>query len=130
MDYPEKIGFMRIDIEGKYSFYVDGTLYSHQRGKWHKPILDSRGYMTYNLSLRNGRRHRRIHRMIAEYFIPNPFGYETVNHIDGNKLNNHAENLEWCTLQQNLAHAYKNGLMNPGRTLGAKDKKTVVMNES
>ena len=47
---------------------------------------------------------------MAEYFIDNPNNYPIVNHIDGNKANNHIENLEWCTHSQNNIHAYKNGL--------------------
>ena len=52
----------------------------------------------------------RVHRLVAETFIPNPNGYETVNHIDGNKLNCHVSNLEWCNRSEQMYHAYKLGL--------------------
>jgi hypothetical protein len=52
----------------------------------------------------------RIHRLVAEAFIPNPEGKETVNHIDGNKRNNHVSNLEWADRSEQLYHAYKLGL--------------------
>lgn len=52
-----------------------------------------------------------IHRLIAEAFIPNPNNHPIVNHIDGNALNNMADNLEWCTIEHNVRHAFENGLI-------------------
>lgn len=46
----------------------------------------------------------RMHRLIAETFCPNPSGFPIVNHIDEDKLNNCASNLEWCTYQHNVLH--------------------------
>lgn len=51
----------------------------------------------------NGRLYR-MHRLIAETFCPNPNNFPIVNHIDENKLNNCASNLEWCTHQHNVLH--------------------------
>ena len=73
---------------------------------------DKRGYVHYyirDLSTRK-RKDFKGHRLVAEYFIGNPNNHPIVNHIDGNKANNHIENLEWCTYSQNNIHAYKNGL--------------------
>jgi hypothetical protein len=52
-----------------------------------------------------------IHRLVALTFIPNPHNKSFVNHKDGNKLNNCAENLEWVSPCENLKHAYDTGLM-------------------
>ena len=52
-----------------------------------------------------------IHRLVAEAFIPNPEGFTQVNHIDGNKDNNCACNLEWCNGSHNMQHAYDSHLI-------------------
>lgn len=55
-----------------------------------------------------------IHRLVANKYIPNPNNCEQINHKDGNKLNNCADNLEWVTNQENRNHAVDNGLHTTG----------------
>ena len=64
-----------------------------------------------------------IHRLVAIHFIDNPNNYNIVNHIDGNKANNHVSNLEWTTQKDNVNHAYKLGLMD--KSIKAKIDKTI-----
>ncbi len=96
-----------IDVAGRpgYSVTQDGRIIG-PRGqlKAHKTPA---GYL--HVTLGYGRTSR-VHRLVAAAFVPNPSNAPEVNHIDGNKLNNHASNLEWCTRKQNMAHAFATGL--------------------
>lgn len=51
-----------------------------------------------------------VHRLIATAFIPNPLNKKQVNHIDGNRLNNRLENLEWATCSENMLHSFAIGI--------------------
>ncbi|QMW05320.1 NUMOD4 domain-containing protein [Spirosoma foliorum] len=73
-------------------------------------IHKSSGYRFVGL---NGRKTKTpVHRAIAKTFIPNPDNKPFINHIDGNKINNRVENLEWCTAKENVRHAIAMGLTN------------------
>lgn len=69
------------------------------------------GYANVCLCKNNHKVLRRVNRLVAIAFIPNPNNLPEVNHKDGNKLNNNVSNLEWCTNSYNKIHAYKIGLM-------------------
>lgn len=58
-----------------------------------------------------------IHRAVAMVFIPNPLNKETVNHKDGNKINNNVDNLEWATKSENAQHSWDNKLSHSGVNL-------------
>jgi hypothetical protein len=74
-----------------------------------KPSKTSSGYYELSLGGRSGEKWL-LHRLIATVWKDNPENLETVNHIDGNKGNNSVENLEWCSLSDNIKYGYDNGL--------------------
>lgn len=112
------------DLEGEvwkspnnYSEYYISN-YGRIKSKTRKKSLKTRvheGYYDCRIIDDSGKkRSPRIHRLVAETFMPNnPSEQNQVNHIDGNKLNNHLDNLEWVTSRQNQMHAIKNGLKKP-----------------
>lgn len=75
-----------------------------------KPI-NVHGYLYCDLYKDNKECRKAIHRLVASAFIDNPENKPQVNHINGNKLDNRAENLEWCTQSENNLHAFSLGLM-------------------
>ena len=86
------------------------------------PILNPNGYLKVGLATGDGKSKQvSIHRLVAEHFLPNPYGYKQVNHKNGDKTDNSVENLEWCSCLQNTHHAFKTNLR-PGY-MSADDKK-------
>lgn len=75
-----------------------------------KPQSQKTGYVFVYLSKDNEHRAQRIHRLVADAFIPNPMNKPEVNHIDGNKKNNCVTNLELATRSENSKHAFRIGL--------------------
>lgn len=71
---------------------------------------DFGGYLCVELKNGDTEKNFKIHRLVAQAFVPNPDNKPFVNHIDGNKQNNCAENLEWVTHAENCQHAYDTGL--------------------
>lgn len=63
-----------------------------------------------------------VHRLVAKAFIPNPNNLKTVNHKDGDKQNNFAENLEWNSHKDNIIHAWQTGLKEDQREHTSKTK--------
>lgn len=100
----------------KYDYYANdnGSIYSAISHKTLSYQLDKDGYAKVQLSSTDGKRHRySVHRLILENFHPvKNMQNLQVNHIDGNKLNNRLENLQWCSCSENQVHAYKIGLKN------------------
>lgn len=87
-----------------------GTSTNWKKNTHVKPYVNNKGYMCVHM-YKDSKCHRfLLHRLLATYFIPNPNNLKFINHIDGNTLNNSLDNLEWCTHQQNMQHAWDTGL--------------------
>lgn len=74
---------------------------------------DGNGYMVVNLRKFGVSEVSFVHILVATAFIPNPYNYPMVNHIDGDKTNNNVSNLEWTTYSYNNFHALHNHLRKP-----------------
>jgi hypothetical protein len=91
--------------------YVDAmNRVQNRKPKELKTRVGRNGYLCVDLSANGINVQKNIHRLIAEAFISNPQNKATVNHKDGNKLNNNISNLEWNTYSENNKHAVDNGL--------------------
>lgn len=97
MEWRKVNGFSR------YSVSLDGQVKNDETGLILSTSEVTGGYLSVMLS--PGRKHKRVHRLVAEAFIPNPHNKPQVNHKDGNKKNNIADNLEWATGEENARHA-------------------------
>lgn len=87
--------------------------------------LAGRGYK--QVTLWDGKRHHKkyIHRLLAEAFIPNPNKYRTVNHINGDKLDNTLSNLEWCSDEKQQRETFRLGLKKVGTYISDDDIYTI-----
>jgi len=115
--------------EGVYRIYPTGDILNVRKNFFIKQGKCPQGYPT--VKLYEGNRvwdTRRVHRLLAQAFIPNPAKKPYVNHKDGNKTNNALDNLEWCTPAENAQHAWANGLSTkPPKLDHAERKKALDM---
>lgn len=123
-----------VGYEGKYQVSNLGNVRSiaNNKGTYQERLLRQRqtttsDYLYVNFTVKDVTKHHSVHRLVAKAFIANPSNKATVNHIDGNKLNNNVCNLEWNTYSENLKHAHANGLKIAsrsalGRKLGSSSK--------
>ena len=109
------------NYEGLYQISDLGNVKSLISNKLLKPSLDKFGYVRFNAIKDKKSKTLRIHRLVMKIFKPISIIMQ-VNHIDGNKLNNKLDILEWCTDSENKKHAYKTGLMTGGNQYSKRHK--------
>ena len=96
--------------DGLYQVSRDGRVFSLVTNKWLKPRSAGNGYHAVMLYKDKKGKNFLVHRLVAEAFVERPLEKSCVNHIDGDKTNNSAENLEWVTYSENMYHSSRMGL--------------------
>jgi hypothetical protein len=104
LEWPDEEEWGHIEGFAGYEISTSGRVKSKR--KILKPYKDGRGYLRVDLGRGNK---RKVHRLVAQQFIENPENLPIVNHINGDRHNNHINNLEWVTGSGNLSHAWKRG---------------------
>lgn len=92
----------------------EGNVYRKDTGRKLKPKLTRDGYHELALSVGGKAMYKRVHILVARTYIDNPECKPQVNHINGDKLDNTVENLEWVTESENQIHAFRHGLIDHG----------------
>ncbi len=96
---------------GKYYVSDNGKVATvRKRKKILTLTLQKSGYLYAMVEINGKQVNKRVNRLVANAFIPNPENLPLVNHVDGCKTNNNADNLQWVSYKENTKHAWENGL--------------------
>lgn len=92
------------DIQGYENYQItdDGRVWSKITNKWLKATDNGWGYLKVNLYKNGKMKCCRVHRLVANAFLPNPENLPQINHKDEDKTNNNVSNLEWCDRAYNI----------------------------
>jgi hypothetical protein len=97
-------------FEDKYEISDEGRVWNKGKHSWQRESQNPNGYWKVLLSLNGVKKQYLLHQLVARHFLPNPYRYRQVNHIDGNKANNSLSNLEWISNSGNIQHSLEIGL--------------------
>lgn len=89
-----------------YKVKENGEVYSKKTGKLMRPANNKKGYLIHNLRINGKSKCIAVHRIVALCYIPNPDNLSDVDHIDGDRKNNHVSNLRWLSHGDNIRHSY------------------------
>lgn len=131
LDIPSYENIYEASTDGQIRTKEGKTTYSSLHGKrvWKSRVLKQKVNKKDNccrVSLWKDKKEKTwlVHRLIALTFLDKPDGKDYINHIDGNRLNNHISNLEWCDHTENNNHAFDNDLIGTGRKIVLVNKET------
>lgn len=96
--------FLECNCSPNYSVNEEGVIRNNKTGRIMKTHYHKDGYKKLRIPVDGVMRHKFVHRLVAQAFLPNPDNKPIVNHIDGIRDNNHLSNLEWVTSQENYDH--------------------------
>ena len=87
--------------KGYYSINREGLVLNNRTGKILKPVIDYKNYSVVELHVDGIRTAKKLHRLLASAFIPNPNNLPVIDHLDRNRQNNSLDNLRWATIEEN-----------------------------
>ena len=116
--------YERVKGHEDYLINKTGSLYNTKSKRYISTTIKN-GYMRYNVNWKR----RLVHEVLADQFIENPNNYNSIDHVDCNKLNNSLDNLEWVDIEENKKRAYDNGLTRVIKTMVTfiKDKESFTL---
>ena len=91
-----------VGYEGLYAVTSCGKVWSYRNKKFLTPGVHNKGYLIVCLCKDGKEKMYRVHRLVAEAYLPNPDNLPQVDHIDGNKTHNYVNNLQWITNRDNV----------------------------
>lgn len=117
--------FVLFELDNKYAISNFGQIKNVRTNRTLKLYNNDKGYLKVQLVIQGRKQTFSVHRLVAMCFIPNPNSKPYINHKDGDKTNNLASNLEWCTAKENDTHARQTGLKSQNKPIKAVNVNTL-----